>query len=66
MTFSEMRSTLDQALENGPRDQQRLVAAVDAAWTWLEDHPEADEESVRDLRVRLAHAETLIGRYFGM
>jgi ABC-type nitrate/sulfonate/bicarbonate transport system substrate-binding protein len=66
MTFQEMRAALDQALESGPRDQQHLVATVDAAWAWIEEHPEGGEEAITDLRVRIAHAESLIGRYFGM
>lgn len=66
MTFQEMRAALDQALEAGPRDQQHLVATVDAAWAWIEENPEAGAEAITDLRVRIAHAESLIGRYFGM
>ncbi|MEB3300167.1 MAG: hypothetical protein VKO21_11865 [Candidatus Sericytochromatia bacterium] len=65
MNFAEIREVLDHALAEGPRAQRALVAAVDASWAWLDAHPEASEDEITDLRVRLAHAENLIGRYFG-
>ena len=43
------------------------MAAVDEGYAWLEEAGDTwSDDAVTGVRVRLAHAESLIVRYFGM
>lgn len=66
-TPREMYDALLEAIEQGHYEQQQLVQRTDEAFAYIEAHDERMEaEDVLGLRVLLAQAETLIGRYFGM
>lgn len=66
-TYREMYDALLEAINQGPHEQQQLVQRTDEAFAYLEAHDERlSAEEVLGLRVLLAQAETLIGRYFGM
>ena len=65
MTFDIVYASLSEAIKLGPHQQIALVKAVDEAYALLETAELADEQ-VLALRVLIAHAEGLIGRYFGM
>lgn len=66
MSFYETTyQALAEAIRLGPHQQIALVQAVDQAYAALEDEGLTDEQ-VLGLRVLIAHAEGLIGRYFGM
>ncbi|MNY38971.1 hypothetical protein D3C86_1736310 [compost metagenome] len=66
-TPREMYDALLDAIEQGPFEQQQLVQRTDEAFAFIEAHDERmSAEDVLGLRVLLAQAETLIGRYFGM
>jgi hypothetical protein len=64
--FLAERGALDAAIANAPFAQQALLHAVDATYAFLDASCEAlSSEEVLDLEVRLRHAETMLGRYFG-
>lgn len=64
--FLAERAALDEAIANAPFAQQALLHAVDSAYAFLDAEAEAlSSEEVLDLEVRLRHAETILGRYFG-
>lgn len=64
--FLAERSALDEAIANAPFAQQALLHAVDSAYAFLEEAgQDLGHEEVLDLEVRLRHAETILGRYFG-
>ena len=65
MTYELVYQTLNDAIRLGPHQQIALVQAVDEAYALLEDETLTDEQ-VLSLKVLIAHAEGLIGRYFGM
>lgn len=65
MNFEIIHNTLKDAIRLGPHQQIALVAAVDAAYALMEAEELTDEQLV-SLKVLIAHAEGLIGRYFGM
>jgi hypothetical protein len=67
MTPEALMSHLDAAIAAAPTAQQALVAAVDEGYTLLEEAGEGwPDDAITGIRVRLAHAESLIVRYFGM
>lgn len=67
MTSEMMYQALNDAIRNGPHEQQELVRITEEAYAFLEETGEGLEgEAVLGLRILLAQAETLIGRYFGM
>lgn len=65
MSFATVYASLQEAIRLGPHQQIALVQAVDEAYA-LMDAEELSDEQVLSLRVLIAHAEGLIGRYFGM
>jgi hypothetical protein len=65
MNFETIHTTLKEAIRLGPHQQIALVHAVDEAYALLEAEELTDEQVV-SLKVLIAHAEGLIGRYFGM
>jgi len=65
MTFDHVYRTLNEAIRLGPHQQIALVQAVDEAYALMDEEPLTDEQLL-SLKVLIAHAEGLIGRYFGM
>ncbi len=65
MSFETIHETLKEAIRLGPHQQIALVKAVDEAYA-LMDAEELGDDQVLALRILIAHAEGLIGRYFGM
>ena len=67
MSPEDLMAHLDAAIAAAPTAQQALVAAVDEGYAWLEEAGDTwSDDAVTGVRVRLAHAESLIVRYFGM
>jgi hypothetical protein len=65
MNFETVYRALNEAIRLGPHQQIALVQAVDEAYALMEENLLTDEQ-VLSLKVLIAHAEGLIGRYFGM
>lgn len=65
MSYATVYETLSEAIKLGPHQQIALVRAVDEAYALLDAEDLGDEQTLA-LRVLIAHAEGLIGRYFGM
>lgn len=65
IAFTQTYQTLNDAIRLGPHRQIDLVKAVDEAYALMEAEDLTDEQ-VLSLKVLIAHAENLIGRYFGM
>lgn len=67
MNPEQMYDALAEAIRRGPHEQQELVRVTEGAYAFLEER-EADlrDDQILGLRILLAQAETLIGRYFGM
>lgn len=65
MTFDQAYRGLAEAIKLGPHQQIALVQAVDEAYALMEAEELSDEQLLA-LRLLIAHAEGLIGRYFGM
>ncbi len=67
MTPEDLNAHLDAAIASAPTAQQALVAAVDMGYALLDEEGERwSNDQITGLRMRLAHAESLIIRYFGM
>jgi len=67
VTPEALMAHLDAAIAAAPTAPQALVAAVDEGYALLEETSETwPDEAITGIRVRLAHAESLIVRYFGM
>lgn len=67
MSYQDMYEALLEAIQQGPHRQQELVRATEEAYAYLEElGAELEGEQVLGIRILLAQAETLIGRYFGM
>lgn len=59
-------AALKQAIAVAPGEQLALVQATDEAFEFLEVRgAQFTDEEVLELKLLLAHAQTLIGRYFG-
>lgn len=66
MSYQTMYDGLLEAIRTGYHEQQRLVQVTDATFAYLnEEEDRLSEDEVLGLRILLAQAETLIGRYFG-
>lgn len=66
-TYEQVLQNLEEALRQGHRQQVDLVGAMERTYAFLEENGhELDDQQVLSLRMLLAHAETQIGRYFGM
>jgi hypothetical protein len=66
VTFDEVVAELTEAIRVGYREQQELVRVTDLAFDYLAEHDATlANEQVMELRILLAQAETMIGRYFG-
>lgn len=67
MSYQAVYERLLLAINQGYHEQQRLVEVTDQTFAYLSEYEETmQEDEVLGLRVLLAQAETLIGRYFGM
>lgn len=67
MTYQQQYDCLLEAIRRGPVEQQELVRMTDMAYAFLDEFEEGvTEEEVLGLRVLIAHAESLLIRYFGM
>lgn len=67
MSYQDVYDQLLQAIEEGYHEQQRLVQVTDSAFAYISEYEDTmPEDEVLGLRILLAQAETLIGRYFGM
>ena len=67
MTPEALASHLDVAIASAPTAQQALVAAVDLGYELLDTEGDGwPDDAITGIRMRLAHAESLIVRYFGM
>lgn len=65
--FHQSLAVLKGALENAPRAQIELLAAVDALYEAIETAGDALSDSdVLEAQLLLNHAESILTRYFGM
>lgn len=65
IAYQHTYHALAEAIRQGPQRQIALVKAVDEAYALMHAEDLTDEQ-VLGLKVLIAHAETMIGRYFGM
>lgn len=67
MSYQDVYDRLLQAIEQGHHEQQMLVQVTDSTFAYISEYEDTmPEDQVLGLRILLAQAETLIGRYFGM
>lgn len=67
MSYQTVYDRLLLAINQGYHEQQKLVEVTDSTFAYLNEYEETmPEDQIMGLRVLLAQAETLIGRYFGM
>lgn len=67
MSYQAVYERLLLAINQGYHEQQKLVEVTDSTFAYLNEYEDTmAEEEILGLRVLLAQAETLIGRYFGM
>lgn len=65
--YAAVRSALAAAIQSGPRAQAELVRITDETFLFMEHQQDVlQDEQLLELRILLAQAQTMIGRYFGM
>lgn len=67
MSHQAVYDRLLLAIEQGFHEQQKLVQITDETFAYIAEYEDTlPEEDILGLRILLAQAETMIGRYFGM
>ncbi|HEY9856747.1 MAG TPA: hypothetical protein V6D05_13470 [Stenomitos sp.] len=67
MSYQAVYDRLLLAINQGPHEQQKLVEVTDSTFAYLNEYEDTmPEDEILGLRILLAQAQTLIGRYFGM